>query len=324
MDGARCFSGWSHPPSAVAPVPGYRTLVAYRDAVADGARGGASFSDMRLDAHQHFWKYSAAEYGWINKSMGVLKRDFLPSDLAVRLAANGFDGSVAVQARQSLEETRWLLELAEENNCVKGVVGWVDLRSAELPAQLEEFSKSKKLVGVRHVVQDEPDDAFLLLPEFQRGIARLAGSGLVYDLLIFPRQFPAAIELVRMFPEQAFVLDHIAKPPIAEGTAAGVLEPWMSGIRALAEFPHVACKLSGMVTEARWKEWTYEDFVPYLDTVFEAFGPARLMIGSDWPVCTLSAEYAATLGIVERYVERLSASERDAVLGENCARVYGI
>jgi L-fuconolactonase len=275
---------------------------------------------IRIDAHQHFWKYSAEDYGWINESMAVLKRDFLPGDLAALLDANGLDGSIAVQARQSLEETRWLLGLAEKNNCIKGVVGWVDLRSPKLPEQLNEFSGLEKLIGVRHLVQDEPDDAFMLLPEFQRGIAQLAAFGLVYDLLLFPRHLPAAVQLVREFREQTFVLDHIAKPSIADGA----LEPWRSGIRALAQFPHVVCKLSGMVTEARWQGWRYEDFVPYLDVVFEAFGPARLMIGSDWPVCTVSADYARTLGIVERYVAQLGATERDAVLGGNCARVYGI
>jgi L-fuconolactonase len=275
---------------------------------------------IRIDAHQHFWQYSAADYGWINESMAVLKRDFLPGDLAALLDANGLDSSIAVQARQSLEETRWLLGLAKENNRIKGVVGWVDLRSPELPEQLNKFSESTKLVGVRHVVQDEPDDAFLLRPEFRRGIAQLAAFDLVYDLLLYPRQLPAAVQLVREFPEQAFVLDHIAKPSIADG----VLEPWRSRIRALAQFPNVTCKLSGMVTEARWQGWRYADFVPYLDVVFEAFGPARLMIGSDWPVCTVSADYARTLDIVQKYIERLSAAEREAVLGGNCARVYRI
>jgi L-fuconolactonase len=275
---------------------------------------------MRIDAHQHFWKYSPADYGWINESMAMLKRDFLPRDLAPLLDANGLDGSIAVQARQSLEETHWLLCLAQENKRIRGVVGWVDLRSAELPKQLSEFSKSKKLVGVRHVVQDEPDDAFMLRPEFRQGIAQLAPFGLVYDLLVFPKHLPAAVQLVREFPEQAFVLDHIAKPSIGDG----VLEPWRSAIRDLAQFNHVSCKLSGMVTEARWHGWSYEDFVPYLDVVFEAFGAARLMIGSDWPVCTVSADYARTLGIVQKYIERLSAAERDGLLGGNCARVYRV
>ena len=284
-------------------------------------RAGVNDSAMtRIDAHQHFWQYSAGEYGWINESMAVLKRDLLPRDLEPLLRANRLNGSIAVQARQSLEETRWLLALAEENDFVKGVVGWVDLRSSQLRDQLQEFVGNKKLVGVRHVVQDEPDDAFLLRPEFRRGIGLLAEFGLVYDLLLHPRHLPIAVKLVREFPAQQFVLDHIAKPSIAKGT----LEPWASDLRALAQLPNVVCKLSGMVTEARWSVWTQEDFRPYLDVVLEAFGPERLMIGSDWPVCTLSADYASTLGIVKRFIGQLSEAEQDVILGGTCARVYGI
>ena len=275
---------------------------------------------LRLDAHQHFWRYNPAEHVWMTDAMAALKRDFLPADLKPLLAANGLDGSVAVQARQSLEETRWLLDLADHHDLIRGVVGWVDLCSAELPAQLEEFAKHPRLVGVRHVVQDEPDDEFLLRAEFLRGIARLAEYGLAYDLLLYPRHLPVAVKVAREFPEQVFVLDHIAKPPIAEGRLA----PWERDLRELATCGNVACKLSGMVTEARWKGWTESDFRPYLDVVLDAFGADRLMIGSDWPVCTLSADYAATLGIVRDSIERLSADERDGILGGNCARVYGI
>jgi L-fuconolactonase len=275
---------------------------------------------MRLDAHQHFWQYNPAEHVWMTEAMADLKRDFLPRDLRPLLAASLFDGCVSVQARQSLEETRWLLELAEQNDLVKGVVGWVDLCSSELKGQLERFAGHPKLVGVRHLVQDEPDDAFMLRPEFSKGIAQLAEYGLAYDLLLHPRHLPAGVKLVREFPRQRFVLDHIAKPSIA----AGILSPWERDLRKLAEHENVWCKLSGMVTEARWKQWTAADFDPYLDVVFDAFGAARLMIGSDWPVCTLSGDYAATLGLVMGYVERLSASEREGVLGGNCARFYGL
>jgi len=225
-----------------------------------------------------------------------------------------------VQARQNLEETRWLLELAQENEFIRGVVGWIDLSSPQLRDQLGDFASNKKLVGVRHVVQAEPDDEFMLRPEFRRGIAQLAEFGLVYDLLLYPRHVPVAVKLVREFPAQNFVLDHIAKPPIAAGT----LEPWARDIRTLAELPNVACKLSGMVTEARWREWKHEDFRAYLDVVLDCFGPSRLMIGSDWPVCTVSVDYAATLGIVLQFIAQLSNSERDAILGGTCARVYGI
>lgn len=275
---------------------------------------------MKLDAHQHFWKYDPAEYGWIGESMAELKRDFLPQDLEPLLKAAGFDGSIAVQARQSLEETRRLLELAEQNEIVKGVVGWVDLRSPELDAQLERFAGHPKLVGARHVVQDEPDDEFMLRPEFRRGIARLAEYGLAYDVLIYVKHLPVALKLVRQFPEQRFVLDHIAKPLIADGR----IEPWDQGIRELARSENVWCKLSGMVTEARWREWKAEDFRPYLDLVMEAFEPGRLMIGSDWPVCTVSASYSATMGLVRDYIGRLSQVEKDAILGANCAEFYKI
>ncbi len=275
---------------------------------------------IRIDAHQHFWQYSPVDYGWIDESMNVLKRDFLPRDLAPLLQANGLSGSIVVQARQSLEETRWLLELAQENEFIRGVVGWIDLSSPQIFEQLQEFAVDQKLVGVRHLVQAEPDDEYMLRPEFRRGIAQLAEFGLVYDLLLYPRHVPVAVKLVREFPAQSFVLDHIAKPPIAAGT----LEPWARDIRALAELPNVACKLSGMVTEARLREWKHEDFRAYLDVVLDCFGPSRLMIGSDWPVCTVSADYAATLGIVLRFIGQLSNSERDAVLGGTCARCYGI
>ncbi len=273
---------------------------------------------MRIDAHQHFWQYDREEYGWINDEMAVLRRDFLPADLKPLLETAGFAGCVAVQARQTLEETRWLLELADQNDFIRGVVGWVDLRSAELSDQLAEFTRSPKLVGVRHVVQAEPDDAFLLREDFQRGIAQLAEYGLAYDILIFPRQLRAAIQFAEAFSEQRFVLDHIAKPLIAQGT----MEPWNREIRALAQAPNVWCKVSGMVTEGRWNGWSAEDFRPYLDTVFEAFTPGRMLIGSDWPVCTVAADYSRTLGIVADYIGQLPREQQDAILGGNCAAVY--
>lgn len=275
---------------------------------------------MRLDAHQHFWLYSPAEYGWINEKMPGLKRDFLPQDLAPLLAANAFDGSIAVQARQSLEETRWLLEIAEQNDLVKGVVGWVDLCSPDLTEQLEQFTRRPKFLGVRHLLQDEPDDLYMQRPDFRAGIAKLAEFDLAYDLLLYPRHLPVALKLVREFPQQRFLLDHIAKPEIA----IGVLEPWERDLRELAQAENVWCKLSGMVTEARWNEWWDGDFLPYLDVVFEAFGSGRLMIGSDWPVCTLSSTYSETVGIVMKYLHKLTPNEREAVLGENCARFYKV
>jgi L-fuconolactonase len=275
---------------------------------------------MRIDAHQHFWHYNPAEHVWMTDEMIALKRDFLPRDLKPLLESLHFDGCISVQARQNLEETRWLLELAALNDFVRGVVGWVDLCSPELPAQLEHFAKFPQLVGVRHLVQDEPDDEFMLRPDFRRGIARLAEYQLTYDVLIYPRHLPAALKLVKEFPAQPFVLDHIAKPAIAEGKLA----PWEADLRELAKMPNICCKLSAMVTEARWKQWQRDDFRRYLDVVFDAFGADRLMIGSDWPVCTLSAEYADAMRIVIDYVDQFPARSQDGILGMNCASFYGL
>ncbi len=277
-------------------------------------------TSMRLDAHQHFWHYSPTEYRWISDNMGILKQDFLPQDLAPLLAGIGFDGCIAVQARQSLEETRWLLELAEQHAFIKGVVGWVDLCSDRLSAQLERFASHPKLVGVRHVVQDEADDNFMLRADFRYGIAQLRDFNLAYDLLLFPKHLPVAVQLVKEFPEQLFVLDHIAKPGIAEG----LISPWQEDLETLAASPNVFCKLSGMVTEAKWNQWHPADFQRYLDIVFGAFGPRRLMIGSDWPVCTLSGQYGPVMKLVLDYVEKLPVAVQAAILGDNCARFYQI
>ncbi len=276
-------------------------------------------SSSKIDAHQHFWQYGPAEYGWIMEQLAAIRRDFLPGDLKPLLDQLGFHGCVAVQARQNLEETRWLLDLAGRHEFIRGVVGWVDLRSPELGSQLETLAANPKLVGVRHIVQDEPDDDFMLRDDFRAGIARLSEFGLTYDVLIYPRQFPAAIRLVEDFPDQPFVLDHIAKPAIAERK----LEPWQSGIRELAKSPNLLCKLSGMVTETRWNQWQPDDFRPYLDVVFDAFGPGRLMIGSDWPVCMLSGTYESTMGIVLQYVAQFPSEAQEDILGANCARFYG-
>ena len=273
--------------------------------------------DMRIDAHQHFWKYSVDEYGWIDDSMTVLKRDFLPQHLSVILKEQGLDGCIAVQARQTVEETRWLLDLAERNPFIKGVVGWVDLCN-HADEQLAEFSESPKLVGVRHVLQDEPDDRFMLRKDFLTGIAKLGSYDLVYDILIFPRHLVHACELVKMFPQQRFVLDHIAKPFIKDR----VLSPWSKDIRKLAEHPNVSCKVSGMVTEADWHNHQYDDFTPCLDVVFESFSPDRIMFGSDWPVCTVADEYRQVLGILQQYCRAFSAFEQDKVFGVNATNIY--
>jgi len=271
---------------------------------------------MRIDAHQHFWDYSPEEYGWIDENMGVIRRSFGPSDLKPLLETHGFDGSIAVQARQHLGETEYLLRLADQDPTVRGVVGWVDLRADDAGAQLDRFRAHPRFVGVRHIVQDEPDDRFLMREDFLRGIALL--GDLTYDVLIYPTQLPTAIEFVEHFPEHRLVLDHIAKPYIARGE----LEPWASRIRTLAEAPNVCCKVSGMVTEADWQSWKRNDFTPYLDVVFEAFGPSRIMVGSDWPVCTLAASYDQVMGIVASYVEPLSDSDKAAVLGGTAKEFY--
>lgn len=272
---------------------------------------------MHIDAHQHFWAYNAQEYGWIDDAMASIRRDFLPVDLEPQLEKGGFQGSVVVQTRQTLEETRWLLELAGANPFILGVVGWVDLRSPRLPAQLESFAANPKLVGVRHIIQSEPD-GFLLQPEFQRGISRLEEFDLAYDILIHTKHLPMATQFVERFPRQRFVLDHLAKPPIK----SGAVDDWARGIRRLASFPNVNAKLSGLVTEADWQVWKPEHVRPYLDVAFECFGPRRLMIGSDWPVCTVAASYEQTINLVKGYLNRCGAEEREAILGGNAATFW--
>ena len=273
---------------------------------------------MRIDAHQHFWNYDPQEYQWIDGTMAPLRRDFLPADLQYELEREGFQGSVAVQARQSLQETRWLLELAAQSPLILGVVGWVDLRSPQVREDLHALARNPKLVGIRHIAQSEPDDRFLLQPDFLRGISLLAEFDLAYDILIYPRHLNVAGEFVRRFPEQRFVLDHLAKPEIKSGT----INAWKKGIAELAAYPNVYCKLSGLVTEADWAHWKSEDMRPYLDIAFERFGANRLMIGSDWPVCRLAGSYSQVMGLVKDYLIGHSEQERAAVLGGNAKRFW--
>ena len=275
---------------------------------------------MKIDSHQHFWKYNDTDYVWMGPAHGTLRRDFVPADLAPLLDSIGFDGSIAVQARQMVEETEWLLALADEHPRVLGVVGWVDLRSPQAGEQIERFAAHPRMVGVRHVVHDEPDDEFVLRDRFRRGVALLEPAGLTYDLLLFPRHIRPSIRLVDEFPNQRFVVDHIAKPPIA----AGQTEPWATELREIARRENVCCKLSGMVTEADHASWKPADLEPYLDIVLDAFGPDRLMIGSDWPVCTLAGAYRPVMEAVIAWAERLSAAERAAILGGTCRRFYGV
>lgn len=275
---------------------------------------------MRIDSHQHFWRYNPVDYGWMSDQMSGLKRDRLPEDLKPLLAQAALEGTVAVQARQTVSETEWLLELSDHHALIQGVVGWLDLCSPHLQDQLEKYAGHPKLKGLRHLVQDEPDDQFMLRPEFLNGLGLLAHFNLTYDLLLSPRHLPAAIEVVQRYPRQRFVLDHIAKPLIREH----ILEPWQTHLRTLARFDNVYCKISGMVTETAWQQWQVADFKPYLDVVFDCFGVDRLMFGSDWPVCTLSADYAQVVSIIQDYLLGWPAEAQDKIFGRNAAEFYRI
>lgn len=274
----------------------------------------------RIDAHHHLWRYSKDEYGWIGPGMEALARDFLANDADREFGSAGIVGSVVVQAQQSIAETDWLLGEAEKSEVIRGVVGWAPIASPELGSVLEKWRPHKKLKGLRHVIQDEPDDQFILREEFSRGIASLAGTGLVYDILIYQRHLPAAITFVDRHPNQIFVLDHIAKPRIKDQ----ILEPWRSNLFELAKRENVYCKLSGMVTEADWKSWTKEDLQPYFDAALEAFRPGRLMFGSDWPVCFLASDYERWVETVGEFLSGCSPAEKNLILGEVASRVYSL
>ena len=250
--------------------------------------------------------------------MAALRRDFLPPDARREMDRAAIDACVAVQARQSLEETHWLLALAKTHPFIAGVVGWIDLQADDVAEQLTQFAGHPKLVGLRHIVQSEADDRFLLRPAFCRGISLLQDFDLSYDILIYPKHLPVAAEFVSRFRNQRFILDHLAKPAIA----AGEIREWETGIRELAQFPHVFCKLSGLVTEADWRQWTPEQIRPYLDVAFDCFGAHRLLAGSDWPVCTVAAEYVRTFELIETYMAGRPDAERDAVMGGNAARLW--
>jgi L-fuconolactonase len=272
---------------------------------------------MKIDSHHHFWKYDPVEYGWIDDSMCTIRRDFLPEHLRSELAATHIDGVVSVQARQSLAETQWLLEYASQYDFIKGVVGWVELVSPKVGAQLERCAANGKFKSVRHVVQGEPDD-FILRDDFNRGICELKRFGLAYDILIFERHLPQTIKFVDKHQNQLFVLDHIAKPRIKEN----VLEPWRKNIRELARRKNVFCKVSGMATEADYQKWTEDQLRPYFDTVLESFGPNRLMFGSDWPVCVLACRYERWHETVRGWAGQLSNAERDRIFGGTAIEAY--
>jgi L-fuconolactonase len=273
---------------------------------------------MIVDSHHHFWHYNLAEYGWIDDGMAKIRRDFLPDDLRQDMAAAGVDAVVSVQARQSVKETHWLLDLAAANDFIAGVVGWVPLVSPSLPATLEEFAAHPKLVAVRHVLQDEPDPAYMLREDFQAGIRALRDFNLTYDILVFERHLPQTIEFVDRHPTQPFVVDHMAKPRMRQRE----IEPWSRHMRELAKRPHVSCKLSGLTTEVGRPNWTVADLRPYVDVVLESFGPDRVLFGSDWPVCLVACDYPRWMATVQELIADLSPTERSAILGGNARRVY--
>ncbi|MFJ7638416.1 amidohydrolase family protein [Peribacillus sp. NPDC097225] len=274
---------------------------------------------MKIDAHQHFWLYNEQEYGWINDDMENIRRDFTPEHLQPILINHGYDGTIIVQARQTIEETNWILELAEKNEFVKGIVGWVDLCAPNVEEQLEDYAANPLLKGVRHVLQDE-EDSFMLSERFLHGISRLEKYNLTYDILISYKQLPAAIKLVEKLPNQKFVLDHIAKPDIKNSN----FHEWKENIERLSMNKNVYCKLSGMVTEADWLHCEQKDFEPFLEIVINAFGVDRVMIGSDWPVCTVSKKYSEVMNIVENYIDSFSKEAQKKILGVNCMEFYQI
>ncbi|MET7000993.1 amidohydrolase family protein [Chitinophaga defluvii] len=271
-----------------------------------------------IDAHQHFWHYNPVRDAWITDDMKVIQRNFLPEDLAPVLAANQVDGCVAVQADQSEEETFFLLKAAEEHDFVKGVVGWVDLRAANIAARLSHFAAEKKLKGFRHIVQAEPDNMFLLREDFCNGVKALAVHDFTYDILVYPTQLPAVEKFVEKFPEQRLVIDHMAKPYFKTGD----IKDWAASMRKIAQSPHVHCKVSGMVTEADWQQWQPADFKPFLDVVLEAFGPERMMFGSDWPVCLVAGDYGRVKALLTDYISALTDAEQHGIMGENAVNFY--
>lgn len=274
---------------------------------------------MKIDSHQHFWNYDPHKHSWIDDSMKVLKKDFLPHQLEIHLKSNDFNGCVAVQADTSVAETTYLLQLADENSFIKGVVGWVNLLSDDVNDQLDRFSQNTLLKGIRHVLQSEPD-GFMLQKPFLSGIQHLKAYNLTYDILIFPHQLKEAIQLVKKNPNQPFVLDHLAKPYIKQGE----VENWKNDITELASLENVCCKISGMVTEADWEQWKEDDFKNYLDVVVEAFGTKRLLFGSDWPVCLLASEYDKVVQIVENYIFPFSEEEQKDIMGKNAVEFYNL
>lgn len=273
---------------------------------------------MRIDSHQHFWKFDPVRDSWINDDMEKLRRDFLPKDLSVEISKANIEGTIAVQADESETETLFLLELAAENEFIKGVVGWVDLKNELVDLQLHEWKKYPKLKGFRSIIQGRPDDFYFKNKAFQQGMRYLTSHQFTYDLLVYHDQLPAAIQFMEKFPDQAFILDHLGKPAIK----AGEIKKWKENIRIMAQHPRTFCKLSGLATEADWKKWRYEDLSPYLEIAGEYFGVERLCFGSDWPVCLVAGKYDEISGILARFLEQVDPNDREKIWGSNAANFY--
>jgi len=275
---------------------------------------------MRIvDTHQHFWKYDPVNYDWITEQMSVIRRDFLPTDLAEVLTGNKVDSCISVQANQTEEETEWLVKMADENDFIAGVVGWVDLRSNSIAERLHYFRQYKKLKGFRHVLQGE-EPSFMLQKEFLNGIGKLHQHGFTYDILVFPHHLSAVSDLVKQFPDQRFVIDHLAKPYIKDGK----IDEWKAAMERISKYQNVYCKLSGIVTEADWQNWTKETLKPYIDAVVQSFGTDRIMFGSDWPVCLVASSYEKWLTVLKEYFTTFSGAEQENVFNKNAGRFYNL
>ncbi|MBK8089737.1 MAG: amidohydrolase family protein [Chitinophagaceae bacterium] len=272
-----------------------------------------------IDTHQHFWKYDPFVYDWITEDMSVIRKDFLPIDLAEVLKAEKIETCISVQANQTEAETEWLVKMADENDFIAGVVGWVDLRSNLIEEWLQYFKQYKKLKGFRHVLQGE-EPSFMLLESFLHGISKLNEYGYTYDILIFPHHLEAALQLVKKFPDQRFIIDHIAKPSIKDGK----IDEWKADMKTISKQQNVYCKLSGMVTEADWKNWSKENLTPYIDTVVNCFGTDRIMFGSDWPVCLVASSYEKWLNVIKEYFASYTMEEQEKVFSKNAIRFYNL
>ncbi len=275
---------------------------------------------LRIDSHQHFWKFDPVRDSWINDEMSVIQKDFLPDDLKPILEENGFDGCVTVQSDQTEIENEFQLGNAANHDFIKGIVGWVDLRSSWVEERLDHYSQFKKIKGFRHVLQGEKDRAFMLQPSFMKGTGLLKKYNFTYDILIFPDQLKHTVEFVKSFPDQPFVIDHIAKPYIKDNK----IEEWKKDIEDVARYENVYCKISGMMTEADWKQWKPQDFIPYINTVVEAFGVNRIMYGSDWPVCLVAGSYENAVNIVKDHFSSFTKNEQELFFGSNAIKFYNL